>query len=1287
MSGTTQIPENASPPSGEQLFPDARDSLLPRLYEVKEHAQVLNKKHGRIFILYQDFSQQATARLFRKAANWAPPQNETERIKRGYPGVDPSRGDLVFVRNMQGDGREESDILKVWSICKEDFKPEERPDFNKLRTDLLGPSEQIGLHRPAKIDGVYEGGIEFERSDDAISIVEEGRAYFVSASVQSQVTLLAPSVGNKRLGDTSNDLHRPINRRLINVGAASSVLGMGKAPPHVKKALHYQSELTNLPHIGHDHNHCQPTYQLNVAAGTSAESAERLTASLGQFGGTHIDKLDSTTAPTAMTVLSEERTDIQPEYFYILELGIAIKMTPSCTIFFSGLHFHGGAQPKFKAGVVNPPPYYRLTLIMYPPSSALDTPGALAFAGLPPKRAVLNVSTEMRDPRLDPPTFRFLHAGTQRATERPCTQATFIYDGADLMTRRSYLNHLSRCINQIIAQLISQAPPEFMCQWDKDMLIQAFSLVDEKGSRIWADKWPLGPGWSYKPPASCDPTGGSTPVPTTRPSTAPPPEPTSDPPSNTTSAIPPPNTTPPVPYDNPERMAAIREWANHVDGSGKEFAVSALCDRREAGTNRIIGALPFRRQAAIERARQGDGNPETDIDMDGPLQNAEEEGQGRSTERRGKDKAPGTKGFSKPKGKKQSHKKDKKAEGTSAQKRKRQGAEDLGHPNPKRIKRNHKKGKEAVPEELVLGTESQALQKTSSLTEALQIERLRVLEGMLNREPIPPSASTPLTAALAHLSCPNDATPHLPDVTVIAQSVRSLWTNLNVGNTSRRIQEAVMYFLNMKLWEWLDWILDASPDWLSRLYADLGCLMFVTSKEHVIYARDYVPGMESDNAQFTLPVGGARSCFDLIDAAKLNDKLADILAVWLGFPDRADWQHCAWFSRQIITHIGVEGLILPPVILAASHLNTYVLGQGRNVKVTRPRIEQWAIENLSNHAITLPTTLERSCLERMFERIKLAHPDCAQLLLSGASPRNHQKEVAADLLTLFEIMEPLAANPDLPIHLGHPSSRGYRLRKLLKDVQKHSDKKLAFRDKAASRRRVLETPGPFSPVYLRTRAGFFSALVHRGITHHTQFLLENKTVFSSYEDFKRVASQHNEPPTYFCDKSAYGQPTSRSIDFAPDYWETDSHAVHLDSWLLTPDSQPVDFLSLYTTLLDASIEAFGTLTIYLLAVDYALAGLAHHPSPLDMGTILHTVNAGGLTGLRKLGFPCRTEDETGQAFELVFKELKEKISEERQETMAFNVFTVEHALCKLDRVGKTFEYKDAEEEWRKGIRL
>ncbi|TFK62886.1 hypothetical protein BDN72DRAFT_902866 [Pluteus cervinus] len=203
MSDTTQVPENASPPSGEPLFHEARDSLLPRLYEVKEHAQVSNKKHGRIFILYQDFNQQATARLFRKAANWAPPQNETERIKRGYLNIDPSR-DLVFVRSMQGDGREESDILKAWSICKEDFKPED-----ELRNDLLGPSEQIGLHRPAKIGGVYEGGIEFEQNDDAISIVEEGRAHLTSALVQSHVTLLAPSVDNTPPGATSNDLHRP----------------------------------------------------------------------------------------------------------------------------------------------------------------------------------------------------------------------------------------------------------------------------------------------------------------------------------------------------------------------------------------------------------------------------------------------------------------------------------------------------------------------------------------------------------------------------------------------------------------------------------------------------------------------------------------------------------------------------------------------------------------------------------------------------------------------------------------------------------------------------------------------------------------------------------------------------------------------------------------------------------------------------------------------------------------------------------------------------------------------
>jgi hypothetical protein len=98
-----------------------------------------------------------------------------------------------------------------------------------------------------------------------------------------------------------------------------------------------------------------------------------------------------------MITLSKQRDDIEQEYFFLFELGIAWELEEFSVIYFSGLHCHGGNQPMYKGTPKEP--YWRLTLIAYPQGDILDGLDKVAFASLPtaPKQ-VLPIPTDLRDP-------------------------------------------------------------------------------------------------------------------------------------------------------------------------------------------------------------------------------------------------------------------------------------------------------------------------------------------------------------------------------------------------------------------------------------------------------------------------------------------------------------------------------------------------------------------------------------------------------------------------------------------------------------------------------------------------------------------------------------------------------------------------------------------------------------------------------------------------------------------------------------------------------------------------
>jgi hypothetical protein len=429
---------------------------------------------------------------------------------------------------------------------------------------------------------------------------------------------------------------------------------------------------------------------------------------------------------------------------------------------------------------------------------------------------------------------------------------------------------------------------------------------------------------------------------------------------------------------------------------------------------------------------------------------------------------------------------------------------------------------------------------------------------------------------------------------------------------------------------------------------------------------------------------------------------------WFSFPTRGQLRIQAWFCRKLVDQIGIEVLILDCVWEAAHHLNRLVLSRGRNSSITREDITEWARERLAQHPLSDPRSSERRLLQQVYLAYRPPGEDkallqqlstmyCPMASNHGSSEEDvglaSQSLGAMDLpndfadefdavqvdrfLQQIETLYPLLDNPQQEIKVPQKGKsaaehRCFWTAKFLKNVLDNADKKLPFRDLAPSRRRILAPNGPFSPNHLHTRAGFFSALVYRGITHNTEFLLEHPSVlFKNLDGWNAVYStlkKKGYPDNYLCNVAAMGVPTNRSPTFAEFYWKATGNSKFTD-WLLGDPDSPINIIELFDLLRsENTFPGFGALTAYLLAADYAIAGAATMPTEEEMGHIIKTIKAGALKGLKRLGYMCTSAKDIGRAFSGVVKLLETRIPLERRQQMGFNVFMVEHCLCKDSRL-------------------
>ncbi|KAI0037628.1 hypothetical protein FA95DRAFT_1473767, partial [Auriscalpium vulgare] len=200
---------------------------------------------------------------------------------------------------------------------------------------------------------------------------------------------------------------------------------------------------------------------------------------------------------------------------------------------------------------------------------------------------------------------------------------------------------------------------------------------------------------------------------------------------------------------------------------------------------------------------------------------------------------------------------------------------------------------------------------------------------------------------------------------------------------------------------------------------------------------------------------------------------------------------------------------------------------------------------------------------------------------------------------------------------------------LVEFVSTNLDRYLPFREKAPSVKRARTSQGPYAPEHLRTREGFFSALVFRTLVYGARYMFDHPFFFNN----PTTLVQHNSsmtkpdgkplPKSYFVDNSIYGSRTSRTIADVERLWDATAQDIPFNFTTAGTENHRHPFTAFYEKAKRKEPKRVypqcGDLIGYLLTADYVYVGVVAMPSVPEMGALIHTIAKGALFGLGVMG--------------------------------------------------------------------
>lgn len=414
------------------------------------------------------------------------------------------------------------------------------------------------------------------------------------------------------------------------------------------------------------------------------------------------------------------------------------------------------------------------------------------------------------------------------------------------------------------------------------------------------------------------------------------------------------------------------------------------------------------------------------------------------------------------------------------------------------------------------------------------------------------------------------------------------------------------------------------------------------------------------------------------EASAIVDVVVSVVKIWVGWTSLATERLC-WFLDAVEERLGSVVFGMNYVIQCIDSFRaTHVLVCADARTASYPKSLEAFKAELALHPV-----VRRQSPEGRLVALFIAGLD------SGSF--NEAQDEGEDMWSRYvkmwrlsiEFVRDSAANPQDPFA------------SLLRD---DSDFYLPIREQATSRIRSRSSIGPYFPGddRIRTLPGIYSAVIWRAITYRSDFSRDHSTMYFANPDaldaaIDSIISQNpgsNMTPDnkYFCNKGAYGTPTKRTMDNRHVYWKDLKTTKYVE--LVAQGRQPT--FSDVTRVFDSLVVRTGSQKVVLLpqlgplgklnlSGDLVYAGVCPPPTVWEMAQQIVDVNAGAMAGLRALRcisdqWPVTTEGKikaVACSLEDLLEALKAEFDDEDDwATMALDVISLEHSLCKFSRALK-----------------
>ncbi|KAJ7718898.1 hypothetical protein B0H16DRAFT_1897435 [Mycena metata] len=1303
-----------SQPAIGQKFPGRRYKLdngleveLETLYLLEKHP--LRPNGRKTYIYYQETTVQGLAATWEQEKQLETPMGSYRQIL-GLGYLELEDGDAVFSRSTTAKNNAFKDVIQIWVADGQLFTAQMKTELDAVRDSVLGPREARTRtrlkHTPATSNAPagLTGGTAYERSPIAKSVKDPARAYTIELSIESPTRIESPVA--LATGVEATELET--RKRLSKAVTAFAMETMRQGPQPTQDAIKKRSATILKPSMGSDDNWAYSTKQLNLAsckkAGNKSSKKAELTGDLGYFGGAHTDENDAEAYLSNMVCNHDIPATYEPGMFFLLQLGVFVRLSQYRSINFFGHRRHGGTPPLCPEGAQLVKWGYHWVAITYPPRTTVNGTSRVTLAALPNNGALIM-----------PPEI--LHTGCQNRTDAgwsdpPSTKrSTFASAGGDMMEDVSLFRFTICWLILFMFYVLQQLPKRLKVQVDPDLIIQAITY-DRDGERRNVGPWEYAPGHRRASPGQWDyHTGGGA--------------------RTDQDAI---------------RSKAWADWFTYQD--------HVVMHVPHLGRKGIVRpSLPRPRKVTKVMQNNSDADDE-DSDESDISSNADSDDEAEAQKRKRKLERAKLRADAEQ---------TKKAKVALARKALAAAKEEAGGG-----KRSNKRGNKVAPdpddtETGVSDEEGPTVMPGASGERAARAAARAILrEGQVSERALGKRKAVPLPDSDQSESAMDQASDHeathrlkskrvkgwtpaersvsvaldtlggvfkvlqlSPNAVETPALISGLWKQLSDMSTqeaeialSRRLLRHQIMMTNCWVWSWLDGhcsqeieaaVLNPSlaDHWLHKLARDVKNII-----EHRTVSKEFDPG------NYGLPLGSVFKYHMpaprfiepghlLAECILLGTK---IIARWLSFPLDTLARFQAWFVQYICLSWSEEALLLDEVWDSYTHLRRDVLGATRGADVLNS-LEEFGHE-LRLHPLSNPEAPERTVLKNisgLLQQTAMKHlhyhtvghqgstndedvempgvgSDCHQFAeggpgLSNLGMEDPQPNAGSDRDRSTSGSDDEGAGTDtnyLTLATDHLQAEFLRFlteaaeasstsepNAFQQQMNDRMDYIYPYREEAPSRQRVSGPEGQ----------GYFQRV--------KQLATEN---------YRHEHNGEDPPAEYFCLTNIYGPSNWRKVvTLAEDYAEVLKHESWADKF---HGCEQIAFIECFDWLRGflpergangrkkqsktRRFKVLGPLASYLLTADLVYAGAVTAPTAKEMGDVIHTLNKGAVSGLQILrAIPQRTRLKKGwakankadvvKAFASVFADIERRLSPEVREKCTFSYIVFEHALCKFSR--------------------